>query len=153
MGSELNGRINSLTGGGRILNKRGAPKEACEGGRQKAVVFLCLASESKETEEDERAVDCDPSIEFQRTDHNRTHCDPGNLRDARVLPMGVLPRDPWSNFTLRGGQDDLVNGQRDSAEDVDGGQCSEAPVIAETQVCVEVLDLFSPPQEGAECEG
>ena len=70
MGSEMKGRTNSPTGGGRIVSESGVSKKVCEGGCQKAVVFSCLASESKETEKDERAIDCNPSIEFQQTDRN-----------------------------------------------------------------------------------
>ena len=66
--------------------------------------------------------------------------------------MGVIPRNPWMYTAHQDTQCDVPTGQRDDEKEIDGGYSNETPVIAVIKVGIQILELFSPPQEGTGCE-
>ena len=69
-GSKMKGGIN-VGGGFRSIGERCPAEPLSDGGSQKDIVLLCLASETKETEEDKCAKDGSPSIDFKGTNKER----------------------------------------------------------------------------------
>lgn len=117
----MKGQIDPLAGGGCALGKSRVPKEFGESRSKEAVIFPRLTSESEESEEDECTKNNNPPIELQRINQGRAHCDPGELEDAGISPVSVVPGDPRADNTVLGVQDNTMKGQRDGEEEIYGG--------------------------------
>ena len=151
-GSEMKRGINVRVGDGRALGEGGVTQTLGNGGRQEAVVLLCLISEPEEAEEHERAEDSSPSsgLEREAGDGVLVQQNLGKLEDARVSPVGISPGYPRSNVTPQDVSNDGPDGEGNGETEIDRGQSDKAPVTAVRQVGVggdEIPELLSPLHE------
>ena len=125
----MNGNIGGVC---RALGELGTSESFGQGRRQKAVVLPCFVSQSEETEEDKCTKDGGPSGGLKRKNCNPVsfHQDSGELKDARVPPVCVIPGDPRVHITPEGVRDYRPDGQRDGEAKIHGGQGNKAPVAA-----------------------
>lgn len=89
--------IHVRIGAGRALCESGDAQTLGDGGSKEAVVLLRFFSESEEGEEDGRAKDGTPSIDFKVGAQKLIglYLDPGVLVCAVVHFVGLIPGDPW----------------------------------------------------------
>ena len=141
---------------GRIRGGSLPSQTLSNGGNQETIVFHRLASESKETEEDERTKDIGPLCDLKPCKRIRrlAQHDSGDLVDTGIFRVDAIPGDPWANASPDV-QDKKVSGQGDGETEIDGGQSDEAPVVAVSQVAVggdQVFELLPSPREGTDGE-
>ena len=86
-------------GGCRALGRNAVPQFFDDRGSYKAVVSPCFFSEPKETKEEERGKDSDPSKDLMRIGNTRIRFQrgPGDLVDARKILVDVCPGSPGFN--------------------------------------------------------
>ena len=157
IGSELGREINVRAGDRRGLGESGVSETLGDGGSQETVMLLRLIGESEESEEEDSTNDRSPTLNLQWGGTKRSQVDEGprELEDAGVSPVGVIPRDPWTDHTPHGVCDNIPGCKREGEAKIGGSQSDEAPVAAVSHVASgskDIPELLSPLQEDTDCE-
>ena len=118
----MKGGMHLRPGGFGGLGENRGTETFGDGGCYQAIVPPCLTSEPEESEEDECAKDGSPPSGFKRASDNRVsvYHNPGELKDTRVSPVGVIPGDPGANLAPIGVVDDGPNCQRNGEAEIKG---------------------------------
>ena len=72
----------------------------------------------------------------------------------RVSPVGIGPRDPWTNLAPPGVLDNTPDGYRDGEAEINGSHNNEAQVTAVSQLAAgdEILEPVPCPDEHTDGE-